>query len=110
VVGLGDVPVALPEAVIAEIRDRVRRAQQEDPLGLGRGAYLNPGDRVRIASGALAGYEGMFDLRLGGQTRARILVEFMGRELAAEVDVRSLEKIERRRTQGTTQPVRKVRT
>jgi transcription antitermination factor NusG len=97
VVGLGDTPTAIPEAVIAEIRDRVQRAQRKDPLGLGRGAYLNPGDAVRILAGPLQGYEGMFDTRLGGQTRARILVEFLGREIAAELDVRVLEKVERRR-------------
>jgi transcriptional antiterminator RfaH len=97
VIGQGDAPTAIPEAVIAEIRDRVQRAQLKDPLGLGNGAYLSPGDAVRILSGPLQGYEGMFDLHLGGQTRARILVEFMGRELAADLDVRSLEKIDRER-------------
>jgi hypothetical protein len=81
--------------VIAEIHDRVQAIQGKDPLGLGHGAYLNPGDKVRILSGPLQGYEGMFDTRLGGQTRARILVDFMGRQLKTECDVRTLERLVR---------------
>jgi transcription antitermination factor NusG len=99
-VGLDDEPTPIPESVILEIQDRVRAAQAKDPLGLGDGATLNPGDTVRIRSGPLQGYEGMFDTRLGGQTRARILVDFMGRELKTECDVRSLEKVDRGAAQG----------
>ena len=94
-VGLDDEPTPIPAPIIAEIRDRVAAAQATDPLGLGDGAYLNPGDKVRILSGPLQGYEGMFDTRLGGQTRARILVDFMGRELKTDLDVRALEKLPR---------------
>jgi transcription antitermination factor NusG len=94
-IGLDGEPTPIPDPVIAEIQDRVEAAQAKDPLGLGRNVYLSPGDKVRILSGPLQGYEGMFDVRLGGQTRARILVDFMGRELRTDLDVRSLEKIER---------------
>ena len=93
-VGLDDEPTPIPAPIIAEIRDRIRAAQAQDPLGLGDGATLGRGDRVRILSGPLSGYEGMFDTRLGGQTRARILVDFMGRELRTDLDVRLLEKLE----------------
>jgi hypothetical protein len=34
----------------------------------------------------------MFDARLGGQTRSRILIEFVGRLTIAELDIRVLEK------------------
>jgi transcription antitermination factor NusG len=94
-VGLDSEPTPIPDRVVDEIQSRVRAAQAKDPLGLGEGAYLKPGDSVRIQSGPLRGYEGMFDTRLGGQTRARILVDFMGRELKTECDVRALEKVER---------------
>ena len=93
-VGAGDIPTPIPNPVIAEIRNRVEAVQAQDPLGLGAGATLSPGDRVRILSGPLAGYEGMFDTRLGGQTRARILVDFMGRELKTDLDVRTVEKLD----------------
>ena len=93
-VGLGDEPTPIPAAVVAEIGDRIQAAQAQDPLGLGGGATLQPGDKVRIQSGPLAGYEGMFDTRLGGPTRARILVGFMGREMRTDLDVRTLEKVD----------------
>jgi transcriptional antiterminator NusG len=69
--------------------------QEEEARG---GGLFSKGDLVRISSGPFEGFEGMFDTRLGGKTRARILVEFVGRLTAAEVDVRNLEKVSRRRT------------
>jgi len=89
-VGYGEKPISISDRVIAEIRRRVDEAQQMDPLGL---EQFRPGDRVRITAGPFEGFEGMFDARLGGKMRSRILLEFVGRLTAAEVDVRTLEKI-----------------
>jgi len=91
IVSSGETPLSIPEGVIAEIRRRVAYTRQEDPLGVGR---FQRGDRVRITSGPFAGYEGMFDARLGGQMRSRILLDFVGRLTVAELDIRTLEKIE----------------
>lgn len=88
--GNNDKPVSIPSPVIEQIRRRVAELQQEDPLGLGQ---FRRGDRVRITGGLFEGFEGMFDTRLGGRMRARILVEFLGRLTAAELDVRYLEKV-----------------
>jgi len=89
VLGCDNRPSVIPDHVIAEIRHRVGHVQKEDPMGLGR---LKHGDRVRITTGPLAGYEGMFDLHLDRRTRVRILVEFLGRLTTTEVDVRTLEQ------------------
>ena len=89
-VGYGETPISIPDHVIAEIRRRVDETQLQDPLGLGQ---FQQGDRVRITAGPFEGFEGMFDARLGGQTRSRILLEFVGRLTAAEVDIRTLEKV-----------------
>lgn len=89
VLGCDGAPSPIPERVIGAIQRRVGQVQKEDPLGLGR---LQKDDRVRITAGALAGHEGMFDLYLEGRARARILVEFLGRLTAAEVDLQSLER------------------
>jgi transcription antitermination factor NusG len=51
------------------------------------------GDRVRITRGPFEDYEGMFDTRLQGRERARILVRFLGRLTTAEVNVQDLDKI-----------------
>lgn len=90
VLGCDEVPIPIPEHVIAEIQQHLGQVQAEDPMGLGR---LKKDDRVRITTGPFAGYEGMFDLHLDGRTRVRILVEFLGRLTAAEVDIRALEKV-----------------
>lgn len=89
-VGYGEKPIPIPDHVVTEIRRRVDKAQGKDPMGLGQ---FQQGDRVRITAGPFEGFEGMFDARLGGQTRSRILLEFVGRLTAAEVDIRTLEKI-----------------
>ncbi len=90
VLGCGDQPVAIPESVIQEIRCRVEEAQQTNRIDA---QSFQQGERVRITSGPLEGFEGMFDTRLAGQMRARILVEFVGRFTPAEVDIGSLEKL-----------------
>jgi transcriptional antiterminator NusG len=75
--------------VIKGIRSRVDEIQMEAALTVGR---FRRGDRVRITSGPFEGFEGMFDTRLGGQTRVRILIGFLGRLTATEIDARYLEK------------------
>lgn len=92
VLGCGDQPVALPLHVIDRIRHRVREVQSEKTLGRGQ---FQKGDRVHITSGLFKGFEGMFDIFLGGQVRVRIMIEFLGRLTAAEVDARCLEKVQR---------------
>jgi transcription elongation factor/antiterminator RfaH len=92
VLGSGDEPVAISPHVIDKIRDRVREVQQQEAFASGR---FRKGDRVRITTGPFEGFEGMFDTRLGGQMRARILVEFLGRLTVTEVDARYLEKVSR---------------
>ena len=90
IVGYGETPLSIPDRVIAEIRRRVDQTQLKDPWGVGQ---FQHGDRVRITAGPFEGYEGMFDARLGGRTRSRILLEFVGRLTATEVDMRTLEKV-----------------
>lgn len=88
--GCGSDPVPVPRLVIDGIRYRVAEVQEKDPYGLGD---FRRGDRVRITQGLFEGYEGMFDTRLHGKLRVRILVDFLERSIAAELDVRHLEKI-----------------
>lgn len=90
VLDCGGVPVSIPQPVIEEIRRRVEEVQQEGAFGL---RQFRRGDWVRITKGPFQGLEGMFDTRIGGRTRARILVEFLGRLTTTELDVRYLEKV-----------------
>ena len=94
VIGCGSQPVSIPPAVIEEIRRRVQEVQANGVFGEGQ---FRRGDRVRIMKGPFEGFEGMFDTRIGGRTRARILIEFLGRLTATKLDVRHLEKVSPRR-------------
>ena len=89
VLDCGGVPVSIPQPVIEEIRRRVEEVQQ-GAFGL---RQFRRGDWVRITKGPFQDLEGMFDTRIGGRTRARILVEFLGRLTTTELDVRYLEKV-----------------
>jgi transcription antitermination factor NusG len=91
VVDYGGEPVSIPAPVIEEIRRKVEEVQLlEQDFGAER---FRQGDRVRVTKGPFEGFEGMFDTRIGGQARARILVDFLGRLTATDLDVRYLEKL-----------------
>ncbi len=50
------------------------------------------GDALLIREGVFEGFEAIFDTRIGGQKRARILLKFLsGQWVKTEIDVRSLE-------------------
>jgi transcriptional antiterminator RfaH len=53
---------------------------------------FNRGDRLRIASGVLAGLEGIFEAR-SGQDRVIILLELLGQQARAEVQLDELNKL-----------------
>lgn len=67
VVQFGRTPAEVAESVIEEIRNRVL-AKEFEPKQFQRG------DRVRVTSGAFDGWEGMFDCRIPGKQRAKIML------------------------------------
>ncbi len=93
IIGCDHQPTAIDPSIIEQIRCQVDRVQQDGVYGLGQ---FRRGDRVRVVRGPFAGFEGMFDVRLGDKMRVRILIEFLGRLTTAKVDVRDLEKVSRR--------------
>lgn len=89
-VQLGDDPAHVPENLINEIRKRV-----EDIAAAGGEKLdgLKPGDKVLIEHGPFAGYLGIFDARLPGTERVRILLEFINkRQVSVEIDASEVEK------------------
>ena len=64
----------VPENLIHEVRKRV-----EEIAAAGGEFYdgLEPGDRVRISSGPFTGYEAIFDMRLPGTERVRVLIQML---------------------------------
>jgi transcriptional antiterminator RfaH len=92
-VSFGSDPVAVPDSVIQHIKRRVAEVQESGELGLG---LLRHGDRVRITSGPLRDLDAVFDQPLSAKGRTRVLIEFLGRLTAAEVDVSMLDKLDQR--------------
>jgi transcription antitermination factor NusG len=67
-------PATVPENLIHEIRKRV------DEIAAAGGEFydgLKSGEPVRISSGPFAGYEAIFDMRLPGSERVRVLIQML---------------------------------
>jgi transcription antitermination factor NusG len=84
-VSFGDEPATVSEDLIAAIRERVDAVNQAGGEVFHR---IKPGDSVRIHHGPFAGYEAIFDARLKGSDRVRVLLTLLNnREVPIELDV-----------------------
>lgn len=86
----GGEPSVVPETLIQAIRQRVGEiAQAGGEIFDG----LKEGDPVLIESGPLAGYEAIFDLRLPGSERVRVLLKMLSdRQIPVELSVGQIRK------------------
>jgi transcriptional antiterminator RfaH len=73
-VRFGAEPVAIPDAVIARIRERI---DAEDGLVRLAMPELEPGQRVRVTEGPLLGWDAVF-LAKEGFDRVRLLLQILG--------------------------------
>ncbi len=74
-VSFGGEPAVVPENLIDILRKRVGEiAEMGGELFDG----LKPGDVVSIKDGPFYGYEAIFDARIPGSERVRVLLEFLG--------------------------------
>ena len=85
-VSFGGEPAHIPDNVLFEMR---RRVQEIADAGGEIFDGLKPGDVVRVQGGPFAGYEAIFNSRLDGQERVRVLLQFINnqREVPVELDV-----------------------
>lgn len=90
-VSFGGEPASVPENLIYAIRQRV-----EEIAAAGGEVFdgLKKGDRVRINTGPFEGYEAIFDARLPGTERVRVLLQFLveRREVTIEMDAAHIVK------------------
>jgi len=91
----GGEPAHIPENLVYEIRKRV------EEIAASGGEVLDgikPGDWVRVQTGPFAGYEAIFDMRLPGTERVRVLLEFINkRQIPVELDAAQIEQAGGRR-------------
>lgn len=79
-------PASVPEHLIHAIRKRV------DEIAAAGGELfdgLKPGDEVNISSGPFAGYEALFDARLPGSERVRVLIKMLSDQRRIPVELKS---------------------
>jgi transcriptional antiterminator RfaH len=88
-VRFGGEPAAVPDALIAALRQRVAVANREEQTRLDR---FRSGDRVVVETGPFAGYDAIFDVRLPGKDRVRVLLSLLhGRYVPVELSGHALE-------------------
>lgn len=89
-VAFGGEPAAVEDAIVETIKARVKDvviAGGETFLG------LSQGDAVVITSGPFAGYEAIFDARLGGGDRVRVLLALLSdRTVPAELSAAQIRR------------------
>lgn len=75
VITCDDKPIQVDPSVINGIQTQVCRL--ENSVRDRAGNLLRQGDRVKITSGVLDGYEAIFDTRLSSGDRVRLLINFL---------------------------------
>ena len=90
-VAFGGQPAWLMDEVLEAIRHQVEVANQvaQDPL-----VDLRRGDVVRIKCGPFAGYEAIFDARINGKERVRVLLKLLqSQQVSLEVPATELVRV-----------------
>jgi transcriptional antiterminator RfaH len=90
-VSFGGEPSTVPEDLIGAIQ---RRVDQINAAGGEIFSGLKPGDVIWIKEGPFRGFEAIFDARLPGSERVRVLLEFLNnkRQVTIVLDAGQIEK------------------
>jgi transcriptional antiterminator RfaH len=92
-VNFGGEPAYVPESLIAAIRKRVEEINRAGGELFDK---LKPGERVVIQHGPFEGYEAIFDARLPGTERVRVLLRFLSeRRVPVELDSSQIKRTKR---------------
>ena len=81
IVGKGKQSVAVPENIIEDLRAGITGELVEAP-----DLSIEPGAQIEFVSGSLKGLDGKVLAQLPAQDRIRVLIDFLGNEMAVDVD------------------------
>ena len=94
-VSYGGEPAIVPDAILNAICRKV------DEINIAGGVTLHnlkPGDPIEIKSGPFSGYHAIFDSRLSGDDRVRVLLQVLqDRQVCVELPGRQIEVIKERK-------------
>jgi transcription antitermination factor NusG len=71
-VSFGGVPTPVPEALVLEIKNHLEMHNHQE-----MSPDYHPGDRIQVLSEMFADYEAVFDMRLSGTDRVRVLLKML---------------------------------
>jgi len=84
-------PAVVPDSLIVALR---RRVEQVNAAGGELFASIDKGDEVFIHEGPFAGYEAIFDLRISGSERVRVLIKLLDqRHIPVELHVGQIRQV-----------------
>ena len=85
-VAFDDEPATVPDLLIHKLKTRLQEINASGGEVL---SGLKPGDPVRIQEGPFEGYEGVFDTRLPGSERVRVLLQLLNDKRLVPVELHS---------------------
>ena len=90
-VGCDGEPGYVPDEIILALKKRITQIKDNGGLVFDQ---LIPGTSLRIIDGPFRGYEAIFDTRLAGQERVRVLLQLINhRQIPVEMQVRQIATI-----------------
>ncbi len=96
-VSFGGEPSIVPDHLISTIQQRIGEIAEAGGVLFDQ---LQPGDAVTIHSGPFAGYEAIFDVRLAGSERVRVLLKMLSENtVPLELDAGLIEKKRKPKTE-----------
>jgi len=102
-VRFNDVAPSLPDDMIANLADRVLSINNDGGLW----TKFRPGDKVSVVTGKLESLAEVVEEAKSPESRVRVLMEFMGRQIPAEIPWQSLRPT--RKDSGPPSPARRPR-
>ena len=81
IVGQGKQSVVVPEKIVEDLRDSFTDEMIEVP-----DLSIEPGAQIEFVSGSLKGLNGKVLAQLSAKDRIRVLIDFLGNEMAVDVD------------------------
>jgi transcription antitermination factor NusG len=90
IVSYGGEPAVVPDALISTLQRHVEELNASNRPSI---SGLKPGDTVILQAGPFAGYEAIFDGRISGQDRVRVLLNFLQkRQVPLEVESQNIKR------------------